>query len=197
MVPLGGKLKKRNLEAIPSSLSKPKSKSSTDSSALQQKFSRNSYSMTLNGSAGDPSLDPYDWRLNSMYKVPFADSSSESSSLLSSSDASCCSNVSSKDSASTDDFTDYIFGEVGTNWYSRYGHHRESTSGSREDLEGEGSLSILYTDPTKNRRKSTSHIERYSSREDLEQDFCGNPFNVKYGVPIRRGNGERSAQTFY
>ncbi|XP_015890599.3 ubiquitin carboxyl-terminal hydrolase 17 isoform X1 [Ziziphus jujuba] len=206
MAPLVGKLKRRNLEAVPSSLSKPKSKSSTDSSALQQKLSRHSYSMTMNGPAGDSSLDPYDWRLNSMYKVPFADSSSsESSSLLSSSDASSCSNVSSKDSASTDDFTDYIFGEVGTNWYSRYGHsnfnsdlkgendawrrlqHRESISCSREDLEGEGSLSILYTDPSKSRRKSTSYIERCSSREnDLEQDFWGNPFDVKYGVPFRR-----------
>lgn len=135
-----------------------------------------------------------------MHRVPIVDSSSESSSLFSS-DASSCSTVSTKDSASTDDFTDYIFGEAGTNWYSRYGHSHRGSIGvsSREDMEGEGNFTVLYTDPTKqHRRKSLSHIEKSSGREnDLDQVLWSNPFDVGYGVPFRRSNGERSAQTFY
>ncbi|KAF3439217.1 hypothetical protein FNV43_RR17492 [Rhamnella rubrinervis] len=143
VAPHGGKLKKRSLEAVPSSHAKPKSRSnsavpSIDSSA-QQKFSKNSYLTTLDGPAVHPSLDPYDWRLNSMHRVPIVDSSSESSSLFSS-DASSCSTVSTKDSASTDDFTDYIFGEAGTNWKSM--SHIEKSSCGETDLD-----QVLWSNP--------------------------------------------------
>lgn len=66
-------------------------------------------------------------------------------------------------------------------------------------MEGEGNFTVLHSDPTKqHRRKSTSHFEKYSGREtELDQVLWGNPFDVRYGVPFRRSNAERSAQTFY
>lgn len=49
------------------------------------------------------------------------DSSSESSSLFSWSDASSCSTASTKDSVKSEDFSDFLFGEVGPGWYGRPG----------------------------------------------------------------------------
>ena len=207
MVMHGGKPKKKNLEAIPSGAGKCKSKSNSailtaDFAATQQKFSP----------------DPYDWRL---YKVRGADSSSESSSIFSCSDASSSSTVSTKDSASTDDFSDYIFGEAGSRFYRRYSHSSDadaSTSYSKFDadlkgennmwrrppppqgngweFEREGNSKILYNDAIKHRRKSTSQLDRSLRETDFANVLWANPFDVRTDVS-RRVNLERSAQTFY
>lgn len=60
------------------------------------------------------------------------DSSSESS-LFSSSDASSCSTASTKDSASTVDFSDYLFGEAGSNWHGHYGSSSNTSASSSYD----------------------------------------------------------------
>lgn len=213
MVANGGKFKRRNLEAVPSSAGKSKSRSNstmTDNAATQPKFCRNPY---------PNSSDPYDWRLNSI-RFRAADSSSESSSIFSS-DASSSSTVSTKDSASTDDFSDYIFGKAGSSFYRQYGHssnmitsssnsdfdtdfnegndvwRRLPPQGSSWDVEREGNSTILYTDTNKNRRRSTSHLDRSSRETEFEHVLWANPYDVRTGISLRRANGERSAQTFY
>lgn len=73
------------------------------------------HQMTLNGLSSIKSFDPFNRRLH--HRPPIADSSSDSSSLFSCSDAGSCSTESTRDSTSTDDLSDYIFGE------SRYGYN--------------------------------------------------------------------------
>ncbi|XP_059456635.1 ubiquitin carboxyl-terminal hydrolase 17 isoform X2 [Corylus avellana] len=195
----GGRSKKRNLEAVPSSLTASK----TESNAVAGR--RNNQSFHLD-----------DWRFHSMQRVAAVDSSSESSSLFSSSDASSCSTVSSKDSASTGDLSDYIFGEVRPGWYSHYGLSSDSVSSSsygnldadsevdngwREDLDGNGNSAILYSDTTRHHRKSSCQFGSSSSTSrdaDFEQFVYANPPSVvNSGVSLRRPSGDRSAQTFY
>ena len=215
MLTHGGKFKRRNLEAVPSSGGKLKSRSnstSMDEAATHRNFSKNPYT---------DSSDPYDWRFNSLRRFRGADSSSECSSLFSGSDASSSSTVSTKDSASTDDFSDYIFGKAGSSFYRPYGHSSDmATSSSFSDfdadfnegndvwrrlppqggiwdVERDGNSTILYTDTNKHRRKSTSQLDRSSNRETGFEYLWANPFDVGTGVSLRRANGERSAQTFY
>lgn len=194
----GGRSKKRNLEAVPSSLTTSK----TESNAVAGR--RNNQSFHLD-----------DWRFHSMQRVAAVDSSSESSSLFSSSDASSCSTVSSKDSASTGDLSDYIFGEVRPGWYSHYGLSSDSVSSSsygnldadsevdngwREDLDGNGNSAILYSDTTRHHRKSSCQFGSSSSTSrdaDFEQFGYANLSVVNSGVSLRRPSGDRSAQTFY
>lgn len=123
--------------------------------------------MSFDGSSNQ-SLDPDDWRSHSMYRVPAMDSSSESSSIFSSSDASSCSTVSTKDSSSNEDFSDYLFGQVGANPYSQFGRSLDvfapslfpnfdvDMKGRTEDSEGGGNSTILFSDRSRHRRKSTS-----------------------------------------
>ncbi|KAM6563938.1 hypothetical protein CsatB_023936 [Cannabis sativa] len=215
----GGKFKRRNLEAVPSSTGKLKSRSNPivmDAAATQTKFSK---------IANPDSSDPYDWRANLTPRFRRVDSSSENSSILSCSDASSSSTVSTKDSGSTDDFSVYIFGKEGSGFYRPYEQspggvasssssysdfetdsncgngvwRRLPTQGSSWDSEREGNSTILHTDTNKHRRKSTSQFDsRSSSREtEFEHVSWANPFDVRAGVSLRRVNGERSAQTFY
>lgn len=192
-----GRSKKRNLEAVPSSLTTSK----TESNA---------------GRHNNQSFHPDDWRFHSMQRVAAVDSSSESSSLFSGSDASSCSTASIKDSASTGDLSDYIFGEVRPGWYSHYGLSSDSVSSSsygnldadsevdngwREDLDGDSNSAILYTDTTRHHRKSScqfgsSNSTSTSRDSNFEQFGYANPF-VNSGVSLRRPSGDRSAQTFY
>ncbi|KAK9284688.1 hypothetical protein L1049_023864 [Liquidambar formosana] len=126
-----GKLKRRNLEAVPSSLktSKAKSNSVKPSADLsQQKLGKSPYRMNVDGPNSNQFFDPEDPRFHSMRRFRMADSSSESSSLFSCSDVGSCSTESTKDSASAEDFSDYIFGDVEPNWYSPYGLPVDSVS---------------------------------------------------------------------
>lgn len=114
------KSKKRNLEAVPSRLSTSKVRSnsqcaSTDPSKAQQKHGKYPYWTTPDDFTGYRLRDLDDWRFQPV------DSSSESSSLFSWSDASSCSTASTKDSVKSEDFSDFLFGEVGPGWYGRPG----------------------------------------------------------------------------
>ncbi|XP_021630603.1 ubiquitin carboxyl-terminal hydrolase 17 isoform X2 [Manihot esculenta] len=116
----GLKSKKRNLEAVPSRLSTSKVRSnsqcaSTDPSKAQQKHGKYPYWTTPDDFTGYRLRDLDDWRFQPV------DSSSESSSLFSWSDASSCSTASTKDSVKSEDFSDFLFGEVGPGWYGRPG----------------------------------------------------------------------------
>ncbi|CAB4314256.1 unnamed protein product [Prunus armeniaca] len=135
----GEKLKRRNLEAVPSSHTKSKSRSNSVVPSLISNQSRNQ--------------DPDDWRFHPTHRYPALDSSSESSSIFSSSDASSCSTASTKDSSSNEDFSDYIFGETGPDWYSQYSRH---SSAAMTGLDGERTSTVLCSDRSRHRRKSTS-----------------------------------------
>ncbi|KAF5451474.1 hypothetical protein F2P56_026580 [Juglans regia] len=210
----GGRSKKRNLEAVPSSLTT--SKTQSNSVAAQQKLGR----------YNNESFHPDDWRFHSMQRIRAVDSLSESSSLFSSSDASSCSTASTKDSASTGDLSDYIFGEMGPNCYNHYGLSSESVPSSSygnldadsemnknvsrlasrrrndwgEDLDGNGNSAILYPNTSRQFRKSSSQFGSSSGGAcrdtDLEQSGYANHFAVNSGVTLRRIGGNRSAQTF-
>lgn len=226
-----GKLKMRNLEAVPSSLAatKPRSNSAVpgvDRSMIQRK-PENSCWTTWDGPTSNQWLRPEDWRSHSMQRVGVVDSSSESSSLFSCcSDEGSCSTESTNDSASTGDFSDYIFGEVGNSWYRNYGLSSDSDitpslfsrpSGSSrsnggdgvrrrlphqgsswgEELEGEGNSSFLYNGTSKHSKMCTTQFGGSSSETDLGRLVAGKPIDVKSGVPFKRASRERSAQTFY
>ncbi|KAF2283902.1 hypothetical protein GH714_017041 [Hevea brasiliensis] len=116
----GVKSKKRNLEAVPSRLSTSKVRSnshcsSTDPSKAQQKHGKYPYWAASDDFTGNRLHDPDDRRFHPV------DSSSESSSLFSWSDASSCSTASTKDSVKSEDFSDFLFGEVGPGWYGHPG----------------------------------------------------------------------------
>ncbi|KAM1611693.1 hypothetical protein ACFX11_000487 [Malus domestica] len=149
----GGKSKRRNLEAVPASHTKSKSRCN---SAVPRPYTNNQLQ----------NPDPDDWRFHATHRIPAIDSSSESSSIFSSSDASSCSTVSTKESSSNEDFSDYIFGEMGPNWYSQYSRHSSAGITSSlfpnldvgikgRNLEGEGNAAILCSDRSRHRRRST------------------------------------------
>ncbi|WCJ31971.1 Ubiquitin carboxyl-terminal hydrolase 17 [Euphorbia peplus] len=113
----GAKPKRRNLEAVPSSLNSSKARhnlhsSSNDLPKTQQKNNKYPYWITPNDLTSNKLQESDRWRHH------LVDSSSESSSLFSWSDASSCSTASTKDSVKSEDFSDFLFGEAGANWYS-------------------------------------------------------------------------------
>ncbi|XP_014501213.1 ubiquitin carboxyl-terminal hydrolase 17 isoform X2 [Vigna radiata var. radiata] len=66
---------------------------------------------------GSPALESFYSKFHHLKKILEEDSSSDNSSLFSSnSDEGSCSTDSTCDSASTDDFTDYLFGDSGNGW---------------------------------------------------------------------------------
>ncbi|GMI67918.1 hypothetical protein HRI_000461100 [Hibiscus trionum] len=183
--------KTRNLEAVPCSRNISKSRSDSNFSKL------------------DPSVAQRKHRHPSMQRIPSADSSSESSSIFSSSDASSCSTTSTKDSSRSEDFSDYLFGETGPEWYSQYGissdtdpsssYHGFNTDSGRE-MDGHGrwvkgdgnSSTFLYTDSSRQRWNSNGRAS------DFEQGGWSNPFDVRStGIAHRRASVDGSTQTFY
>lgn len=128
------------------------------------------------------------------------DSSSDNSSLFSSnSDESSCSTASTRDSASFDDLSDYIFGDSSSSLYSRYTSTRiyeqqdgygirGSRDGRLQNLGGggRGSDPFLHSDvETKPCRHSSSFS---STAPDLGPFSVSNQLfgEVKYDVPFRR-----------
>jgi len=195
-----GKFKRRNLEAIPAS-SKTRSNSmatSGESPSLQQKHGK-----YPNWNDGDDSLRndfayPEEWRFQYGGTNTMVDSSSESS-LFSSSDASSCSTASIKDSASSADFSDYIFGEVGPSWYSHYGlssnmgasssHDNldtdflvDSSGASRRRRQDSEDKAVLYANKNKNRSGSRG--------VDLKRYITANHYDKNSGVHVRRISGD-------
>ncbi|MED6209044.1 hypothetical protein PIB30_050842 [Stylosanthes scabra] len=193
------KFKTRNLEAIPST-SKTRSSTTTpsaDSSSLQQKHGKHPSCSAVDHSSINDFTYPEEWRFH--YGV---DSSSESSSLFSSSDASSCSTSSIKDSASSVDFSDYIFGEVGSNWYNNQG----LSSNSYDNLSAE----FLVDSDANRRHKQDSELENkavlYANKNknhsgsrvfDLKRFVTTNHRDKSSSTYVKRTSRVASPQTFY
>ncbi|XP_031258966.1 ubiquitin carboxyl-terminal hydrolase 17-like [Pistacia vera] len=190
----GVKSKRRSWEAVPSGHNASKQKSKSDIPA-RQKFGLTNNQMPY----GD------EWRYQSMRRIPTVDSLSESSSIFSWSDASSCSTASTKDSSRSEDLTDFIFGEMGPSWYSRYGILSDSVTSSsqnfntdpddwREGWRQDGNPEILDTDSIEH-YENLSHRFVSNSRKGVNSDnvFSANPYDVR----LRRASDNTSAQTFY
>ncbi|TKY69938.1 Ubiquitin carboxyl-terminal hydrolase 17 [Spatholobus suberectus] len=201
-----GKFKRRNLEAVPAA-SKTRSNSmatSGDSPSQQQKHGKYPHWNAVDDSMSNDFAYPEEWRFQYGGRNAMVDSSSESS-LFSSSDASSCSTASIKDSASSADFSDYIFGEVGPNWYSHYGLPSNSVASSSYDNLGTDFVvdsgagrrlrqdsedkAVLYANKNKNHSGSRGI--------DLKRYITANHYDKNSSVHVRRTSGDASAQTFY
>ncbi|KAK6237921.1 hypothetical protein QUC31_003390 [Theobroma cacao] len=191
----GLRFKKRNLEAVPCSQNTSKTRSDSNFSRLDPSIAQRKHKYPSDTSTRKHLFDQEDWRFHSTQRTPPADSSSESSSIFSGSDASSCSTASTKDSSRSEDFSDYLFGDMGPEWYSQYGI--SSDSGAEMDgrdrwLERDGNSTFLYTDSSKHRRNSNSRAS------DFEQVGWSNPFDVRSsGIALRRASVDGSSQTFY
>lgn len=200
-----GKFKRRSLEAIPA-VSKTRSNSmatNADSPSVQQKQGQHSHRNAVDDSFSNESV-PEEWRFNYRGRNTMVDSASESS-VFSSSDASSCSTASTKDSASTADFSDYIFGEAGSNWHGQYGISSNSAaSSSYDNLHTDFSVdndadrrlqqnsedkAILYANKNKN------HSGRWGI--DLKKFVTAKHHDKSSAVHVRRTSRDASAQTFY
>ncbi|MBA0643518.1 hypothetical protein Goklo_027804 [Gossypium klotzschianum] len=177
--------KHRNLEAVPCNQNTSKSRSNSNFSKL------------------DPSISQRKHKYHPpMQRIPSADSSSESSSIFSGSDASSCSTTSTKDSSRSEDFSDYLFGETGPEWYNQNGissetaasssyHGFDTDSGAEMDGHAQ-SLTFLYTDSIR------QHWNSNGRASDFEQGGWSNPYDVRSsGISYRRASIDGSTQTFY
>ncbi|KAB2094242.1 hypothetical protein ES319_A02G143500v1 [Gossypium barbadense] len=177
--------KHRNLEAVPCSQKTSKSGSDSNFSKL------------------DPSISQRKHKYHPpMQRISSADSSSESSSIFSGSDASSCSTTSTKDSSRSEDFSDYLFGEMGPEWYNQNGISSETAASSSyhgfdtdlgAEMDGRSrSLTFLYTDSIR------QHWNSNVRASDFEQGGWSNPFDVRSsGISYRRASVDGSTQTFY
>lgn len=177
--------KHRNLEAVPCSQKTSKSGSDSNFSKL------------------DPSISQRKHKFHPpMQRISSADSSSESSSIFSGSDASSCSTTSTKDSSRSEDFSDYLFGETGPEWYNQNGISSETAASSSyhgfdtdsgAEMDGHArSLTFLYTDSIR------QHWNSNVRASDFEQGGWSNPFDVRSsGISYRRASVDGSTQTFY
>lgn len=198
-----GKFKRRNLEAIPAT-SKTRSNSVAtiaDSPSLQQK--QYPYWNAVNDSLSNEFVYPELWRFNYGGRNTTVDSSSESSSLFSSSDASSCSTASIKESASSADFSDYIFGEAGSNWYSHYGFSSNSVASSYDNLSTD--ILVDCDDSGRQRQDSEDKAVSYANKNknhsgsrgiDLRRYVAANHYDKNSSVHVRRTSRDASAQTF-
>ncbi|KAI9106565.1 hypothetical protein K1719_022093 [Acacia pycnantha] len=82
-------------------------------------------------SNGPPTLNPFNSKFHHVKRILEDDSSSDNSSLISTnSDEGSCSTDSTRYSTSTDDFSEYIFGESGCNWNNTSKNSDSDTSSS-------------------------------------------------------------------
>lgn len=80
---------------------------------------------------GSPTLELFYSKFHHLKRILEEDSSSDNSSLISSnSDEGSCSTDSTHDSTSTDDFSDYIFGDSGNGWSSMWRNSDSDSSSS-------------------------------------------------------------------
>ncbi|KAI9165768.1 hypothetical protein LWI28_020069 [Acer negundo] len=203
----GTRSKKRNVEAVPSGLNASKLRSNSSIPSVDSKAHRKL------GSTSNQFFDQEEWRYQLIQqRIPRVDSSSESSSIFSSSDASSCSTASTKGSSRSEDLSDFIFGDMGPSWYSRYEIPSNSVTSSsyqnyenendgwghgwREDLGRDGKPAILYNTNSSKHYRNLSQQFVSSSNREIESGqvvWDNNPYNVR----LRRAGGDRSAQTFY
>ncbi|KAI4328140.1 hypothetical protein L6164_020522 [Bauhinia variegata] len=204
-----GKLRRRSSEAIHAT-SKTRSNStatSIDPSTLRQKHGKNPHRNVIDGPLSNEFLHPEEWSFHYGERNAMVDSFSESSSLFSSSDASSCSTASTKDSSSTADFSDYIFGEMGPDWYSHYGLSSDTVESS--SYESFGTDSLIDSDGTRRFRQGSELEDNavlYANRNknhsgsrgtDLKKYVSANHYDKNSGVHVRRTSRDASAQTFY
>ncbi|XP_058097015.1 ubiquitin carboxyl-terminal hydrolase 17-like [Magnolia sinica] len=76
-----------------------------------QRMPHHPYWMAPDGPANTESLGSLDGRFLPVHRIPKTDSSSDNSSLFSCSDEGSCSTESTRDSTSTDEYSEYIFGD--------------------------------------------------------------------------------------
>ncbi|XP_054796903.1 ubiquitin carboxyl-terminal hydrolase 17 isoform X2 [Prosopis cineraria] len=80
---------------------------------------------------GSPTLDPFNSKFHHLKRILVDDSSSDNSSLISTnSDEGSCSTDSTRYSTSTDDFSEYIFGESGCSWNNTWKNSDSDSSSS-------------------------------------------------------------------
>ncbi|KAG5034451.1 hypothetical protein JHK87_009361 [Glycine soja] len=162
-----------------------------------------------------PALDSFYSKFHHLKRILEEDSSSDNSSLISSnSDEGSCSTDSTRDSTSTDDFSEYLFGDSGNGWSSVWRNSDSDTSSSSSssplnlrhsplsdmdrydsvspDAEGSRGIDVsrLSSNTTLQHRKLDSRISSNSS-SSRETDSClklgSNHFNdIDYGVLCRK-----------
>lgn len=120
---------------------------STTNSSVAQLFPRS------NPPEGSANYDSFYSKVHRLQRILEEDSSSDNSSLISNnSDEGSCSTDSTRDSTSTDDFSDYIFGDSGRGWSSPWRNSSDS------DTSSSSSSSPLYT-----KYSQLSDLDRYGS----------------------------------
>ncbi|XP_027355033.1 ubiquitin carboxyl-terminal hydrolase 16-like isoform X2 [Abrus precatorius] len=101
---------------------------------------------------GSPALETFYSKFHHLKRILEEDSSSDNSSLISSnSDEGSCSTDSTRDSTSTDDFSDYIFGDSGNGWSSMWRNSDSDSSSSSS------------SSPLNSRHSPLSDMDRYDS----------------------------------
>ncbi|KAG2698777.1 hypothetical protein I3760_07G164200 [Carya illinoinensis] len=149
-----------------------------------------------------------------LQRILVEDSSSDNSSLISSnSDEGSCSTDSTRDSTSTDELSDFIFGDSGQRWNSPSDSDTSSTSSSpspspsplrhsppsyseqyaTHGSQAEGNVPFLHSDTTRNCRKLVTSSSSNSCRETDSQRLGSNPFrDVNSGISFRKSTRERT-----
>jgi len=175
-----------------------------DSPSVQQKQGQHSHRNAVDDSFSNESVYPEEWRFNYRGRNAMVDSASESS-LFSSSDASSCSTASTKDSASTADFSDYIFGEAGSNWHGQCGISSNSAASSSYDnlhtdfsVDNDADRRLQQDSEDKANlyaNKNKNHSGRWGI--DLKKFVTAKHHDKSSAVHVRRTSRDASAQTFY
>ncbi|BAT78430.1 hypothetical protein VIGAN_02110400 [Vigna angularis var. angularis] len=121
---------------------------------------------------GSPALESFYSKFHHLKKILEEDSSSDNSSLISSnSDEGSCSTDSTCDSASTDDFTDYLFGDSGNGWSSVWRNSDSDTSSSSS------------SSPLNCRHSPLSDMDRYDSVSPAASGLC-----ISIGSSVEKDN---------
>ncbi|WOK93431.1 ubiquitin carboxyl-terminal hydrolase 17-like [Canna indica] len=205
----------RSKEAFCSGYDRQKLSTSTVTTTPDLPADNNRYQDEPNRTIGYRfSYEPYDL-YNGIFHFPKADSSSDSSSLFSCSDEGSCSTESTRNSTSTDDYSEYIFGDLDRkSWnsplrfsndldgtissplYSTYSAAASCTVDSvaadrawdttREQYLQDGSSTFLYSDPANQCSQLTEHRSRETSGI--------NPSKVKSSL-LRRSSTTREKTT--
>ncbi|CAJ1973988.1 unnamed protein product [Sphenostylis stenocarpa] len=110
---------------------------------------------------GSPALESFYSKFHHLKKILEEDSSSDNSSLISNnSDEGSCSTDSTRDSTSTDDLTDYLFGDSGNGWSSLWRNSDYDTSSSSS------------SSPLNSRHSPLSDMDRYDSVSPDAAGLC-------------------------
>ncbi|KAL1310162.1 hypothetical protein AAHE18_17G228400 [Arachis hypogaea] len=128
---------------------------------------------------GSPTLDSFYSKFHHLKRVLEDDSSSDNSSLISSnSDLGSCSTDSTHDSTTTDEFSNYIFGDSRVGWGSPWRNSESDTSSSTSSS----------SSPLNFRHSPLADVDRYDSvSHGSSADIDGNLYRNKMGHAERKG----------